>query len=253
MLTHSLSSLSIYFALRRLGVGAPIPEMSTASRETARLKTRLIRGNKRARDEHGDTEKQPQSSDDGEESRAAVMQKKVKVDPFGVEKKRKVQVNGLLTPQHTPGSSQARISVDIGKPADGVEVDLDALRASPVEQTTSPRKKKKRKRAFNPEAAKLSSPPPSPRRDIAHNHAVVSLIKQGVASPSASVRPDSPQTPVKNALLRTMNTCHALSSLNFMHSNRTRIYYDSEGCVVTCLCTRVPGYAWKVQSTIIKP
>ena len=214
----------------------------------------MIRGNKRTRNEHGDTEKQLQSSDDGEESRGAIMRKKVKIDPFGGEKKRKVQVNGLLTPHHTPGSSQAQISVDIGKPTDSMEVHLDALRALPVEQTTSPqRKKKKHKRAFNAEAAKLSSPPPSPRRDTAHNHAAVSIIKQGVTSPSASVRPDSPQTPVKNAPLRTTNTCHALSLLNFMHSKKTRIYYDSEGCVVTCACTRVPGYVWKAQSTIIKP
>jgi hypothetical protein len=185
------------FVLHRLGVGAPIPETSTSARESARLKTQLKSGKKRSRDGDGDIEKQSQSSDDDEESRAAVMQKRLKIDPFGGGKKqRKNQFNGLLTPQHTPVSSQAHISLDIGKANDDMEIYLD------VSPTTTPRKKKKkRKKASNADngVAKLSSPPPTPERDIEHQGYGASSLTS-VALPPGSVRPEPPQPPV---LLRT--------------------------------------------------
>ncbi|KIM91096.1 hypothetical protein PILCRDRAFT_811617 [Piloderma croceum F 1598] len=186
----------------RLGVGAPIPEAS-ASRDTARLRTQLTGGKKRGRNDDGEVSKQSQSSEDEEESRAAVMQKKVKVDPFGGgKKKRKNQVNGLFTPQHTPGSSQVQISQD-SKASEEVEIDI-AGAASPASLvlTTSPRKKKKKKRkkALNVDsgAVRLSSPPPTPERDSVHEaQAAAFVAKDRVTSPCRSVGSEPPRTPFR--------------------------------------------------------
>jgi len=49
------------------------PETSTTLRDTARLKSQLTGVKKRLRDEDGDAQTQPQSSDDDEESRAAMI------------------------------------------------------------------------------------------------------------------------------------------------------------------------------------
>lgn len=91
-----------------MGVGAPIPEASDAYRDAARLKYQLTNGKKRARQENEDVSQRHASSDDEEESRAGVMNKKVKVDVFEVGKKKGKKFHGLLTPQSTPSSSQTR-------------------------------------------------------------------------------------------------------------------------------------------------
>jgi len=194
-------NLSVF---HRLGVGAPITE-AFASRDTARLRTQLTGGKKRGRNEDGEVSKQPQLSEDEEESRAAVMQKKVKVDPFGGrKKKRKNLVNGLFTPQHTPGSSQVQISQDIGKGSEEVDIDIAGPASSVL--TTSPRKKKKkRKKAPNVDSGtvELSSPPLTPKRDNAHEaEAAVVVARNRVASPCRSVGPEPPRTPFRGALLR---------------------------------------------------
>jgi hypothetical protein len=256
MLAPSLRDDVNLFVVHRLGVGAPIPEAS-ASRDTARLRTQLTGGKKRGRNEDGEVSKQPQSSEDEEESRTAVMQKKVKVDPFGGgKKKRKNRVNGLFTPQHTPGSSQVQISQDIGKANEEVEIDIAsaASPASPV-LTTSPRKKKKHKNAPNVDsgAIELSSPPPTPERDSAHEAQVaVFVARDRVASPCRSVRSEPPRTPFRGALLRMIPNLPycCLTYLILIHSKRTSI---SAWCILPCSCTGVSRFSCYAEIAIVEP
>ncbi|TFY69406.1 hypothetical protein EVJ58_g418 [Rhodofomes roseus] len=82
----------------RLGVGAAVPEStSLLSRDSARLKSKLTAsaGKKRAREEDVPAATLP--SDDEEESRASVIKKKAKVDPFAPKDKGKRRV--LDTPK----------------------------------------------------------------------------------------------------------------------------------------------------------
>jgi hypothetical protein len=173
---------------------------------------------KRLRDEDGDAQTQPQSSDDDEECRAAMMRKKIKIDPFGGGKKtRKNQVNGLFTPQPTPASSQTQISQDIRNGSDKMEIDYvgqGAPPASPARLTTSPRKKKNRNKMLDPDsgAANLFSPSPTPGRDSAsQDHTMASLGRDDVISQSASARLEPPRTPVKDPSLRMVNIFPRLS------------------------------------------
>ena len=201
----------------RLGVGAPIPEASSASRDTTRLKTQLTTGKKRARDEDGGVKAQPLSSDDEEESRTAVIQKKIKIDPFSGGKKRRNQVHGLFTPQPTPASSQTQISRDIEKADD--KMDIDLVDKAPVPPITSPRKKKKKHKnsASNLESrtVELSSPPLTPGRDRAPlNH----YIAGDNALHTTSAVPEPRRTPVGDGLLCRLKSCHGSSLLTLIRS-----------------------------------
>ncbi|KAF7432937.1 hypothetical protein PC9H_004881 [Pleurotus ostreatus] len=73
----------------RLGVGAPIPESAGTSRDAARLKQQLTSkgGKKRAADDMMDRNKKGDSDDDGEESRAHAIRKKVKISDHDSIKK----------------------------------------------------------------------------------------------------------------------------------------------------------------------
>jgi hypothetical protein len=261
MLAPALRDTVTSFVFHRLGVGAPIPEAS-ASRNTARLRTQLTGGKKRGRNDDGEVSKQSQSSEDEEESRAAVMQKKVKLDPFGGgKKKQKNQVNGLFTPQHTPGSSQVQISQDISKASGEVEIEIAgaASPASLVLTTSSRKKKKKRKKALNVDsgAVELSSPPPTPERNSAHETQAAAdfVAKDRVASPCRSVGPEPTRTPFGGAMSRMiLNSPIVLLSniphTNLIHSKRTSI---SAWCILTCSCTRVSGFSCHAEIAIIEP
>jgi hypothetical protein len=140
-----------------------------------------------------------------------MMRKKIKIDPFGGGKKtRKNQVNGLFTPQPTPTSSQTQISQDTRNGSDKMEIDhvgQGAPPASPVQLTTSPRKKK-RKKMLNPDsgAANLFTTSPTPGRDSAsQDHTMASLSGDDVVLQSASVRLEPPRTPVKDPSLCMVN------------------------------------------------
>lgn len=88
----------------RLGVGAPIPEGASTSRETANLKKKLSgTSNKRSREEDtsfsASSKKDDRGSDDDEESRAGALSKKARLNggPLGVfegKKKKKKKGNG---------------------------------------------------------------------------------------------------------------------------------------------------------------
>ncbi|TBU49027.1 hypothetical protein BD309DRAFT_948345 [Dichomitus squalens] len=79
----------------RLGVGAPVPGSSDIrSRETAKLRNKLVtNGKKRAReDEEASSTPGPSAmviSDDEEESRARAITKKARIDPFAPKQKEK--------------------------------------------------------------------------------------------------------------------------------------------------------------------
>lgn len=65
----------------RLGVGASIPEENNMSREEARLKGRL-RAKMKTKRSFDEVDKRKSASDDEEESKAGVIKKKTKFDPF---------------------------------------------------------------------------------------------------------------------------------------------------------------------------
>ncbi|TFK43703.1 hypothetical protein BDQ12DRAFT_709417 [Crucibulum laeve] len=112
----------------RLGVGAPIPEAQSLSREAARLKGQLLgKGNKRPREEDEAKGDKKQESDD-EESRAGAFKKKAKIDPFDVvygKKKKKLkdiavsETSKLLS---TASSSQGKVRETVF----GDEMSVDA-------------------------------------------------------------------------------------------------------------------------------
>jgi hypothetical protein len=172
----------------RLGVGAPIPESST--HETARLKNQLTSGKKRARQEDDDRKQQPNYSDDDEESRAGVMKKKVRVDVFNGGKQKRKKVNGLFTPQSTPGSSQTRKLQGKGEASGEMEIDREeesqeaaALPASSGQVTSSPRKKKKRKKVSDVDVVvvKPTSPPSTPRQNTT-DHLMIPISQDNASS-----------------------------------------------------------------------
>ena len=177
--------------LCRLGVGAPIPESATLSKETARLKNHLVNkaGNKRAREEEDDVKKQASDDDDDEDSRARAIRKKVKPDPFGgtgngssngIGKKQKVEPNGIPTLQSTPrplqGSSSVRaggsgMEFDDGDEGKGLGPPLIDLKVTSSGLSLSKRKKKNRKKSL-PDLAPLLPTLPSSGDRISSNFGV---------------------------------------------------------------------------------
>jgi hypothetical protein len=182
------------------------------------------------------------------------MQKKVRIDPFGGEKNRKNHVNGLFTPQHTPGSSQAQLSQDIDDEV-SEEGDIDIAGtgppASPVQLTTSPRKKKKKRRkALNVDsgAVKLSSPPLTPGQDT---QGAASIARDRIALPSGSVGP--PRTPVRSVLIRMTQILSYFCLTQPIHSKRTDICYVYTCCIHACSRARAPRFSCNAQAAIIEP
>lgn len=155
-------------------MGAPIPESSLTSRDTARLKGQLTNGKKRTRDGEEDAKGKSLPSDDDEESRAGVIRKKVKLDPFdGGKKKKKKKTNGLPTPQYTPASSQdqgAHNKVEVSQAMDIDPAEENGIPPPISSEGTisgsSRKKKKKRKQVSieHPPNVELASPPLTPIR-----------------------------------------------------------------------------------------
>ncbi|KAF7985233.1 hypothetical protein HWV62_7882 [Athelia sp. TMB] len=187
----------------RLGVGASIPETSVASRDAARLKHHLTSGKKRMRDDAIDNKNLSQSSDD-EDSRAAVVRKKSKPDPFANSKKKGSQLLGLMSPRGTPTSSQNQPT---NSPALTV-MDVDpAFDASSLTPAASPRKKKKKKKKGTARQVDTVNvipvtPPLTPARHSAESKAPVSqspaIVENAAAASPAketSSRLVPPSTP----------------------------------------------------------
>lgn len=126
------SSLS----LGRLGVGAAVPDAISASRDTARLKGRLV-GKKRDRDEAGAIATW-MGDEDEEESRAGAIKKKVKLDPFDKSKQKKA---GPFIP---PAPVQAAPSTSREVEARH-ELEADTVASKSGSETQSSNRRKKHK------------------------------------------------------------------------------------------------------------
>ncbi|KAI0774053.1 hypothetical protein C8Q74DRAFT_1267964 [Fomes fomentarius] len=151
----------------RLGVGASVPESTgILSRETAKLRNKLVGNNKkRARedDETNGPRPAPQAiviSDDDEDSRARVIAKKARVDPFAPKTKEKKK-GKTDTPQalaSTPVISPSKKTVGVPRdePAPGTAAST-AHTAASVESdhdaVSSTSKKRKKKKKHNTHAA----------------------------------------------------------------------------------------------------
>ncbi|KAL0949332.1 hypothetical protein HGRIS_009404 [Hohenbuehelia grisea] len=155
----------------RLGVGAPIPESANGVRETARLKQRLTNAasKKRSHDDSMDARKDP-SSDDDEESRANVIRKKPKLDPFAQQplkkKQKRIDSTNITHPAIAAKSSTSASHSLLDDSALGSEVpeaETTTARADEVIDATvhsapaSPSKRSKKKKKAEQRAANISS------------------------------------------------------------------------------------------------
>ncbi|KAJ7180302.1 hypothetical protein C8R43DRAFT_972547 [Mycena crocata] len=156
----------------RLGVGAPIPEVASSSRETERLKSHLAsKGKKRTRDDDADAVVPKQLSDNEEESRGATIKKKARIDPFEAHgKKKKKEAIELPKPpvheQKPPVKQTPPVLV-------GSE---DVLGASePPSPTLSPSKRVKKKKHKNKDHATETDSLPGPSKGLPDENVVVVL------------------------------------------------------------------------------
>ncbi|KAJ7682599.1 hypothetical protein DFH06DRAFT_1464273, partial [Mycena polygramma] len=151
----------------RLGVGAPIPEVASSSRETERLKSHLSgKGGKRARGDDDDGPAAKQLSDNEEESRGASIKKKARVDPFEASSKKKKKA-APVPPPHSPPLPEPKSLAKEPHPEQTVSEDV-AL--TPASLSPSKRaKKKKHKNKSHPEFVVDSGPLPGPSKPRLEN------------------------------------------------------------------------------------
>lgn len=176
-----------------------------AFRDAARLKNHLMSGKKRTRDQSLDDTKPAQLSDDEEDSRASVVRKKSKPDPFAGGKKKSSQLHGLMTPGDTPARSQTQ-SIEMTAPTAMI---IDQPDVAPTHAATpSPRKKKKKKKktdqAGTTNIAPLSPPLTPSSHDIQRKTNVSESITEAANSAIAS--------PTKETSLGASNLVHILRS-----------------------------------------
>ena len=141
----------------RLGVGASIPTSSTTSRDAVRLKNRLTDRKRRIDDERHSDQANTHHSDDEDESRSRVIQKKPKVDPFGDGKKKNT---GLPTPatsqnhEHGNGAGSSQVLLDVSS-GPTASMDSSAKKQNSESQASG----------LGETAMKLVSPPLTPTCD----------------------------------------------------------------------------------------
>ncbi|KAM6496020.1 hypothetical protein JOM56_008726 [Amanita muscaria] len=90
----------------RLGVGASIPEENNMSREEARLKGRL-RAKMKTKRSFDEVDKRKSASDDEEESKAGVIKKKTKIDPFASMSRSNKKSRSYPSSRATPASQES--------------------------------------------------------------------------------------------------------------------------------------------------
>ncbi|KAJ6490390.1 hypothetical protein C8R47DRAFT_468517 [Mycena vitilis] len=150
----------------RLGVGAPIPEVASSSRDTERLKSHLSgKGGKRARGDDDDGPAVKQLSDNEEESRGASIKKKARVDPFEASRKKKKKA--APPPPHSPPLPEPKglAKEPHREPAVSDDVALTPASLSPSKRA----KKKKHKNKSHPEFVVDSGPLPGPSKPRLEN------------------------------------------------------------------------------------
>ncbi|KAJ7094581.1 hypothetical protein B0H15DRAFT_946981 [Mycena belliarum] len=164
----------------RLGVGAPIPELASSSRETERLKSHLTgKGKKRVRGDEDDADgKQP--SDNEEESRGASIKKKSRTDPFESHgKKKKKAANGPLAA--LPSDHKGKVPEEDASAAG----DADVPKA-PQLLVPSPKKAKKKKHKHRDDHV------PPPTAADSESLPGPSKIQVESSAPTSPVRPSTP-------------------------------------------------------------
>jgi hypothetical protein len=134
-----MSIRALFFFLgARLGVGAPLPEMSATAQP--RLLQKLEGGKKRSREiENGATPvrtKEDEEVGSEEESRAGNLRKRTRIDPFQPGGKKKKNAVDMGTAKAVAADAAPRL---------GTMAPLDAM-AGP-----GPKRKKKKKKALKPE------------------------------------------------------------------------------------------------------
>ncbi|KAJ7490381.1 hypothetical protein B0H11DRAFT_2229282 [Mycena galericulata] len=201
----------------RLGVGAPIPEAASSSRETERLKSHLSgKGSKRARGDD-DEAVAKQLSDNEEESRGASVKKKARIDPFEAHrKKKKKEINGNSTPGVTlPPPDQDPLAKESVK----VVSEDNLASAESLSPPISPSKRRKKKKHKNrdhlestvdPESIPRLSNAPSDNANDSTTALSISEVCESPASKvidislvsSTPVSPTSPSRRVQSDLLK---------------------------------------------------
>ncbi|KAI0321998.1 hypothetical protein OF83DRAFT_1168019 [Amylostereum chailletii] len=141
----------------RLGVGAPLPDTgsgSSTTREAVRLKLKLNgKGNKRARSKEYLEEKPCGSDDDEDESRTALIRKKVKVDPFARSDGKKKKCKGAHADprsMNSTGSPTETLKAEDTEPDDGSSsrrATTDHQACKNEDLTTGYKKKKRKKKS----------------------------------------------------------------------------------------------------------
>ncbi|KIL00059.1 hypothetical protein PAXRUDRAFT_8482 [Paxillus rubicundulus Ve08.2h10] len=109
----------------RLGVGAPIPAISSEAREASKLKHRLVKSGKK--DESlGETKKQALLNSDDEEHKGRPTKRKTKVDPFALEGSKKSRKSNSIFASLSAEAGQQR-PVECTSPKDGVVFSKDEI------------------------------------------------------------------------------------------------------------------------------
>ncbi|KAF8842721.1 hypothetical protein BDN67DRAFT_965380 [Paxillus ammoniavirescens] len=99
----------------RLGVGAPIPAISSEAREASKLKHRLVKSG-RNNESLGETKKQVSLNSDDEEHKGRPIKRKTKVDPFTLEgSKKRRKVNPISVSLSAEASQQRPVECTVPK------------------------------------------------------------------------------------------------------------------------------------------
>ncbi|KAJ7228467.1 hypothetical protein GGX14DRAFT_613015 [Mycena pura] len=150
----------------RLGVGAAIPEVTSASRVTEQLRSRLSGKNKRVRGEDDEVGSKQAPDLDEEGSRGESSKKKVRIDPFDTSKTKKkgMQAHRILAPRPSSPPPDRKTAVEETSSAEFLPADAPLENAG-LPSPTSRRKKHKNK---DPRSAADSEANVNPAPQVSH-------------------------------------------------------------------------------------
>ncbi|KAF8076589.1 hypothetical protein FPV67DRAFT_1714239 [Lyophyllum atratum] len=163
----------------RLGVGAAIPEAHASSRETARLRGQLLgKGNKRSREDERETK---EKSEDEEESRAGIIKKKARVDPFGGNDGKKKKKKSKMAPESSAVAPNplALPETETEEQEEVISMVTENLGEPSTPTATAKRKKRKKK---------LSTLEPSMDAAVATESAPAPMSPPGTNVPDDSLK-----------------------------------------------------------------
>lgn len=198
-----------FLSLRRLGVGAPIPESSATARDAARLKHQLIGKGKKRAPEDETSLKPGHQSEEEEERKGGTVKKKMKLDPFAKRSKMKAKLNAnsefVTQSTHIPSTPRRQADGMDNKTGGDQEHILhgqsipSSLNANKIDAEGSSVKKKRRKHSgkeTNMRSQKQGipqSPPqtsqatPSPDIESGSDHILSVNLQPALGSAASSV------------------------------------------------------------------